>query len=98
LADIDQAHPDAMCGRSHLRAIETSQSCGCGNAGYEVRLQIERIVRERLPPGLLDRLEIDGANVGIHVTRALSDDEARLVADATDLAMAEMRKRIQTAN
>jgi len=95
LAEIDPAHPDAMCGRSHLRAIDEKQSCGCGDVGGEVHAQIERIVRDRLPPGLLDRIDFEGTNVGIHVTRALSEDEARLVADTVDLAMAEMRTRIR---
>jgi tetratricopeptide (TPR) repeat protein len=95
LAEIDPAHPDALCGRSHLRAIEEKQSCGCGDVGNEVHALVERIVRERLPAGLLDRIEFDGANVGVHVTRPLDEKEARLVADTVDLAMSEMRKRIQ---
>jgi tetratricopeptide (TPR) repeat protein len=98
LAEIDATHPDAMCGRSHLGAIEQKQSCGCGDVGTEVHAQVERIVRERLPAGLLERIEFTGEhgeNVGIHVTRALSEGEARLVADTVDLAMSEMRKRIR---
>jgi tetratricopeptide (TPR) repeat protein len=95
LGEIDAAHPDAMCGRSHLRAIEEKQSCGCGDVGGEIHAQVERIVRERLPEGLLDRIDFDGNNVGIHVTRVLTEDEARLVADTVDLAMSEMRSRIR---
>jgi tetratricopeptide (TPR) repeat protein len=95
LAEIDAAHPDAMCGRSHLRAIDEKQSCGCGDTKEEIHAQVERIVRDRLPAGLLDRIAFDGENVGIHVTRALTEDEARLVADTVDLAMSEMRARIR---
>lgn len=95
LAEIDASHPDAICGRSHLRAIEEKHSCGCGDVGGEIHAQVERIVRERLPEGMLDRIVFDGDNVGIHVTRALTEDEARLVADTVDLAMSEMRNRIR---
>jgi tetratricopeptide (TPR) repeat protein len=94
LGAIDPAHPDAICGRSHLRAIEEEQSCGCGDVGREVYAQVERIVRERLPSGLVDRIDFEGGKVDIRVTRALSEAEARQVADTVDLAMSEMRKRI----
>src|SRR5262249_5281571 len=87
---LDPAHPDAICAKSHLRAIEEKGSCGCGDTLEEVHAQVERIVRERLPEGLLDRIEFQEGNVGIHVTRVLTDDEARLVADTVGLAMAEM--------
>ncbi len=94
---LDAAHPDAICGRSHLQAIEEKQSCGCGDTRAEIHTQVERIVRERLPEGLLDRLEFEPDNVNIHVTRALSESETRLVADTVDLAMAELRRRIGAA-
>jgi hypothetical protein len=97
LGAIDAAHPDAICGRSHLRAIEEKHGCGCGDVGREVYAQVERIVRERLPSGLVDRIDFDGGKVDIRVTRALSEAEARQVADTVDLAMSEMRKRIAQA-
>jgi hypothetical protein len=62
----------------------------------EIHGQVERIVRVRLPEGLLDRIEFDGADIQIHVTRALDEDEARLVADTVDLAMSEVRTRIRS--
>lgn len=91
---LDPMHPDAICGRSHLQAIEEQQSCGCGDTRAEIHAQVERLVRKRLPDGLLDRLEFEPDNVNIHVTRPLSESETRLVADTVDLAMAELRRRI----
>jgi tetratricopeptide (TPR) repeat protein len=97
LTAIEQTHPDAICARSHLKAIDEKRSCGCGDVTSEIHAQVLRIVQGRLPVGLLDRLEFSADGVGIHVTRELSEDETRLVADTVDLAMTEMRKRISPA-
>jgi tetratricopeptide (TPR) repeat protein len=96
LAGIDPAEPDAICARSHLRAIEEHASCGCGEIGKEYEAQLERIIRERLPPDLAVRIEFgpDGA-VSIHASRALVEAEGRLLADTVNLAMTEMRQRIK---
>jgi tetratricopeptide (TPR) repeat protein len=93
LATLDPAHPDAECAQSHLRAIDERGSCECDGVSREVHAQLERIVRERLPEGLLESIALTDGEVSIHVTRVMTDAEARLVADTVDLAMAEMRKR-----
>lgn len=94
LAAMEPTHPDAICARSHLRAIEQQGSCGCGQPADEVHAQVERIVRDRLPPGLLEALEFGEGGVSIRVTRSLTESEARLVADTVELAMTELRKRL----
>jgi tetratricopeptide (TPR) repeat protein len=93
LAALDPVHPDAECAQSHLRAIDERGSCECDGVSREVHAQLERVVRERLPEGLLESIALTDGKVSIHVTRAMTDAEARLVADTVDLAMAEMGKR-----
>jgi tetratricopeptide (TPR) repeat protein len=93
LQAIDPAHPDAICARVHLKALDEHGACECRGIDSEVHAQVERIARERLPEGLVEAIDFKEGDVSIRVSRPMTEAEARLVADTVQLAVAEMRKR-----
>lgn len=56
---MDPAHPDALCARSHLEAIEAGSSCGCGDMGGALASAFREYVLARLPEGLVRDLKVD---------------------------------------
>jgi tetratricopeptide (TPR) repeat protein len=99
---LDPAHPDAVCGRGHLGAIETGGSCGCGNTGQALADAFREFVLKRLPPGLVQRLEVtlenNNFNIGLHLDREPAEEEVQLLQRVITHAQEEFRKRVGQKN
>ncbi|CAN5900904.1 hypothetical protein BH11MYX4_BH11MYX4_58080 [soil metagenome] len=99
LSTLESAHPDAICGRSHLKAASEHGDCGCGNSRDEVHAEIERLIRAHLAPDVHDLIASisfgDNYAVNLEVLRDLEEGEQRQLADAVELGMAELRSRIR---
>jgi tetratricopeptide (TPR) repeat protein len=96
---MDPADPDTLCAQSHLKAIESSGSCGCGDMSESIAESLQRMVEAELPEGLLDRLEVDltgdDVNIGVHLLREPTPDELERLQSAVHRANAVLRARIK---
>ena len=92
LSTLDSAHPDAICGRSHLMAASQHGECGCGRPRDEIHAEVERLIRANLAPNLHELIgsisfgEDDAVELG-----DLEASEQRQITDAVELGMADMR-------
>jgi tetratricopeptide (TPR) repeat protein len=99
LSTLESAHPDAICGRSHLKAASEHGECGCGKPRDEINAEIERLIRAHLAPSLhevIDSISIDeNHKVDLVVLRDLEATEQRQLADAVQLGLADLKSRIR---
>jgi tetratricopeptide (TPR) repeat protein len=98
LAALDPAHPDALCGLSHLGALKSGGGCGCGDMESAMTTAFEAFVRERLPDSeFVEHLGLTmgekGLNVEVRLRRAASEDELRELQRVIDHALHEFRRR-----
>ena len=95
---LDPAQLDAITAKTHLRAIETGGSCGCGDEAAGIADAFREFVMAKLPAGLLKRLDValeDGDfSIGVHLDRNASDEELRHVNRVVQHALEEFRLRI----
>jgi tetratricopeptide (TPR) repeat protein len=49
LRQLDPAHPNAVCARSHLNALESGQACSCGDSGKVLAEALQAFALARLP-------------------------------------------------
>jgi tetratricopeptide (TPR) repeat protein len=79
LKGIDPAHPDAIAARSHLGAVESGSSCGCGDQGRAVADACREFILARVPPGLLADLKVeakeDDLQVQVHLDHEPTPEE-----------------------
>ncbi len=95
---LPAAHPDAFCAHSHLTAARDRQSCGCEEAhGEALARELERLVLDRAPPGLVRQIQVDFDNsdspISVEAARKPTDEEGRQLYDAVQNAIGEMRRR-----
>lgn len=100
LAALDPAHPDALCGRSHLGALQSGTGCGCGDMQAALSTAFADFVRERLPDhDFVEHLGLElgekGLNVEVRLRRAASDEEVRELQRVIDHALHEFRRRVK---
>ncbi|HZT78609.1 MAG TPA: tetratricopeptide repeat protein [Gemmataceae bacterium] len=92
------SHPDAVSGRSHLKAIESGDSCGCGNTGEAMAEALREFVLSRVPEGLLDRLEVKWENnnfaIQVYLNREPSQQEVEHLGRIIQHAQEDFRKRV----
>ncbi|HWE04854.1 MAG TPA: tetratricopeptide repeat protein [Tepidisphaeraceae bacterium] len=95
---LDPADADAITCKSHLRAIETGVSCGCGEMEAGIAEAFREFVMAKLPPGLLQRLDValEGGefSIGVHLDRRASDDELKYVNRVVQHALEEFRRKV----
>lgn len=65
LALLPATHPDALCGRSHLSALERGDPCGCGDVRATLSRALRELVEHDLPAGLVAALALDDGDGGI---------------------------------
>jgi tetratricopeptide (TPR) repeat protein len=94
---LDSAHPDALCARSHLQAIESGAGCGCGDMQDALADAFRQFVLQRIPEGLVKdiRVEIDEGQFDVHVemAREPTPDERELLEKTFQHARQQFRKR-----
>jgi tetratricopeptide (TPR) repeat protein len=95
---LEAAHPDAVCARSHLQAVESGASCGCGDMQEALAEAFRRFVLERLPAGLIKelRVEIDEGTFNVHVELASepTEEEQELLTTTLQHAQQQFRTRL----
>jgi tetratricopeptide (TPR) repeat protein len=98
VCDMDPAHPDAVCARSHRDAIVRGGSCGCGDTGEAFVAAFKQFVMDRLPEGMVKELKVEmdeksGLSIGLEVNRELADEEAQHLNRVLSHATEEFRSR-----
>jgi tetratricopeptide (TPR) repeat protein len=94
LEALPAAHPDAVCARGHLEAVDAGSGCGCGDRSSAIGGQLLAIV-DAAYPGAIDAISVGEEGISIRARRALSPDEARGVRDRIELALAEIAQRAE---
>lgn len=98
LGMMDPAHPDAITARGHRGAIESGAACGCGDTGAAMAEAFRQFVLGRLPPDLLERLDVElkegDFQIGVHVSREPTPQEMEQMKRVFDHALAEFRRRV----
>ncbi|GAA2371258.1 tetratricopeptide repeat protein [Dactylosporangium salmoneum] len=98
LAVLDPVHPDAIVGRSHLGAVLEGRSCGCGDMPATIAAAFREFVLSKLPPDLLDDLEVTLADhdfqIGLHLRREPTQEELERLNGVVQSALAEFRRRL----
>jgi tetratricopeptide (TPR) repeat protein len=96
---LDPAHPDAVCGRSHLTAIEAGSSCGCGDTGLAVADAFREFVQSRLPSDLLEHFAVELNDndfaIEVHLNREPTEEELEHLNRVIQHAYTEFRQRLQ---
>lgn len=95
---LDPAHPHSLMARSHLDAIVSNKSCGCGDMSGAIAEALEELVMPHLPEGLLDAIEVslkkDGSpHVNVRLGRAPTEEEKQLLDRVIHQAMNQLRQR-----
>lgn len=98
IQQLDAAHPDCLCARSHLQAIRENASCGCGDMSGALAEAFRAFVLDRMPAGLLEdfnvTLEDNDFQVQVDLAREPSQEELDLIQRIVRQAEIEFRKRI----
>jgi tetratricopeptide (TPR) repeat protein len=101
LRRLDPAHPDAICARSHVNAIEKGGSCGCGDLGEASAEALREFILARVPPGLLQKLDVGYANqdwqIQVHLQKEPTEQELEQLNRIITHALEEFRKRVRQA-
>jgi tetratricopeptide (TPR) repeat protein len=99
---LDPLSTDALCGRSHLTAIQTGAECGCSEATMQQALTeaIRLYVLQRLPAGLLKNIHVrfDAAHqwkIELEPARPPTVDEQQQVNRVLDHAQAHFVRQVQ---
>jgi tetratricopeptide (TPR) repeat protein len=97
---LEPSHPDALFARSHLQAIDSGGSCGCGDMGAAIGEALKAMVLEQCPPGLVDRLEVvldeqSEPRFEVSLAREPQPGEATQLERVIHQATAELRQRIR---
>jgi tetratricopeptide (TPR) repeat protein len=89
---LPASHADLLYVRSHLNAIESGGSCGCGDMGYSIGETLRAIVLPSLPDDLLEDLRFDpDKGIQVHLSRKPTPEEQELLQRVMGHAMRELR-------
>lgn len=101
LNGIDPAHIDAVCARSHLDAVASGSSCGCGDRGKALAEACREFILKRVPPNLLSDVTVevtaDDFQVGVHLDHEPTPEQLEQVERVIRHALDEFRKRLRQA-
>jgi hypothetical protein len=99
LKNLNPAHPDAVTGRSHLQAVLSGQSCGCGNQGAALVDAFREFVLSRLPQDLLQqfdvRLEAGDFKIQVRLKRKPSQEELEHLNRIIQHSLEEFRQKLR---
>lgn len=98
LAVLDPVHPDAICGRSHLGAVQEGRACDCSDLPETTAAAFREFVLSKLPPDLLADLQVTIADndfkIDVHLQREPTQDELERLNGVVQSALAEFRRRL----
>ena len=98
VAALEPAHPDAVTARSHLGAVETGGSCGCGDLRQALTQASRQFVLSQLPAGLIAELTVglkdNDFQVEVHTARQPTEEELALLERVNRHALQQFRRRL----
>ena len=98
LKNINPAHSDAVMGRGHLQALESGESCGCGNQ-QALAAAFREFVIGRLPQDLVQKFEVRLENndfkIQVQLNRKPEQEELEHLNRVINHAQAEFRKKLR---
>ena len=96
---LDPSHPDSVCGRSHLTALETNQSCGCGDISGALCEAFRQHLLQAIPEGFVSDVDVEigdeGFEVSLGYARDLNDEESDLLQRTLQQSQIDFRKRLK---
>ena len=99
LADIDPAHPDAVCARSHLDAVASGSGCGCGDRGKALAQACREFIVAHVPANLLSdvtvELKDDDFQIGVQLDHEPNEEQLEQIERVIRHGMEEFRKRLR---
>lgn len=99
---LDPSHPDGICARSHLTAIDSNESCGCGDMSGAICQAFRQYLLEQAPDGLVDDIQVEMGDkdfrVDVKVSRELSEEEQDSLNRSLQQANIDFRKRLKEYN
>lgn len=96
LGILPVAHPDTLYARSHLDAIQTNQSCGCGDMSDAIAVTLKALVEPNLPPDLLDEISLgEDMDVQVQLKREPTEEEVDQLNRVIGHAVRELRERLR---
>ena len=101
LEHLNPAHPDAVCGRSHLQAILSGGSCGCGDTPAAIADAFRDFVLGRLSPDLLKDLKVTlkdsmDFDVKVELNREPTEQELEQLNRVINHSLEEFRRRLRS--
>ncbi|MEM1294829.1 MAG: hypothetical protein AAGH89_05645 [Verrucomicrobiota bacterium] len=100
VALLPPEHGDAILAEDHLQAMEQGRPCSCMDSREELAAGVQAYILERVPEGVISSLhvQIDQAgrvDLGLEVTRSLSEEEVAQLEQVSDDALAEFSLQTQ---
>ncbi len=97
---LDVGHPDAICARGHLRAIEEGGPCACGDQEAALTEAFTALVRPNVPDGLIGDLRIELSDegelkVGVELVREPTEEEHETIDRVVRHALHQLRQGIR---
>lgn len=98
LAILPVAQPDTLYARSHLDAILTNKSCGCGNMAKALTEALHGLVLPHAPPNLIARLEMDAdMKIEVELSREPSEEEIEVLNRLINHAVRHLQQQIDNS-
>lgn len=99
---LEPSEPDTLAARSHLQAIETGGSCGCGDMGEALSNALRDMVLPHIPEGLLADLrylegEAGELKLDVQLAREATDEEMELLDRVIRQAVATLQQQTREA-
>lgn len=99
---VDATHPHAVMGRSHLRALKTGSSCGCGDPTHAALEAFCDFFRKQIPADLLEEVQVAVENgemkIQVQLRRKPSEEELEMLARIQRYARNQFREHLQGRN
>ena len=98
LSLLDTAHPDAVCARRHLGAIQSGDSCGCGDMEAALAQSFRDFVLSQLPADLVERFDVELKDndfvMEVHLCREPTPEESEHLQRVIHHAHEAFRRRL----
>lgn len=99
LSLLPPADVNYVCGQSHLQAIQSGDSCGCGDADTALTDALREHILRTVPEGLLNDVQVTTDEQGLHVQvdfdHELDEQEMQLFQSAMQQAQIDFQNSMK---
>jgi tetratricopeptide (TPR) repeat protein len=95
LSGMTPRNPNFLYAQNHLNAIVNKKSCGCGDMSGAISDGIKKLIRERIPEGLIDDIIVSpkaDEPVSVKFKRKPTDEQREQVDTVIKQAIVELKK------